>query len=856
MASIRNKITYSLITFVLLAGISPMQAAHAATEVKVNPIDAGGSTTCALRAGNDVYCVGDDSFGQLGDGKTVNQSEPQFTGVRNAFKVSVGSTSACAIGSDQLGICWGDNSKGQLGKDAVGTGPRKIALSSKLIDISVGETFACAVTETGQVFCWGEFINNNSVKLFSSPTAISGLSGVSSISVGKTAVCVVSTGIYCFGPLVKSDEPVLVAQTANASAVAVGNDFGCGLVSSNVVCWGDNSQGQLGQGSTQQFNAPVAVTGISDAMSLSVGSQFACVLSSTNGTFCWGDNSSGQIATGTQDQTTRVPVAFGSAAAITSGAKHSCALLLDASIKCLGDNSKGQYGVVTSSVSPLSVASRTSIRDVSSGTDSTCVIDTNDTMSCWGSLIPELGSSAKFKSVSVGNVSACAINSDSKVVCWGSNSAGQLGDGTNKTSSTPVEVVGITNRKATHISAGYRHFCATTEDGLVYCWGDNSKDQIGYQGADSKTAQAVGGIGTAVDVAVGDYHSCALLSTKDVYCWGDNSKRQITSDPVAKTSPTAVAGVSNVKKVSASVGNTCFLLNDGSAKCLGDSSESQTSASIAGNFSDISVGNKTVCFVKSTTGTVTCLGSNNAAKLGRVGSKSATLVDISGTQAASISVGTDHVCVVTVATQLSCWGSNSSGQLASSFGFPSAFSTPSLSVIGKINVGESISLADFAKDYGTTVENSWYRSTELNGTFSKISNEAGGSLLLGPSDNGRFFKVQVTLHKWGTTSTAYRSAAVGPVAGQLRILISSTPTISGKAKVGTVLRMTAGRWESGVSLSVQWYRGSSPIKGATLNSYKLTTSDAGKQISVWVTGTKGSLPKLVAKSAKTTKVVR
>ena len=833
----------------------PTSPANAVQQTSVVSLDAGGNTTCALRAGNKVFCVGDNSFGQLGDGTTVSQSEPVFTGVSGALTVAVGSRNVCSIDSDQRGICWGDNSKGQLGSSVQGTTPRRIDLSLKLVDISVGETFACAVTDTGLLYCWGEFANYSSAIVQHTPTIVSGISGVKSVSVGKNTVCVLSTDVYCLGQIVKSDNFVQIPNTNGAAAISVGQDFACSLVVGSVRCWGDNSQGQLGQGDFSVQNSLVNVIGISDAIAISTGSQFACALTSS-ATFCWGDNSSSQIAAGTSDQATRVPVAFVTPVAITSGSNYSCALLQDASVKCIGDNSKGQSGVLSSSITPLTVTGRGAAVEVSAGTDTTCVIDTNNNLNCWGVLKPELPSGSKYSTVAVGDASACAVGSDSKVYCWGSNSAGQLGDGSNRSSTVPVVVTGFGTRKVNHISAGFRHFCASTEDGLIFCWGDNSKDQLGYTGIDSKTAVAVGGVGTATNVAVGDYHSCALLGSKEVICWGDNAKRQITSEAVAKVSPTLLSGVTNVKKITASTGNTCWLLNDGVAKCIGDNSEGQAPGTIAGSFVDIGIANKTTCLVRVTSALVSCLGSNNANKLGRAGLKSSVLVDIVGITASSVSVGSDHVCALGSLGNLSCWGSNSSGQLASSFGFPSAYAAPTLIVSGKKNVGEILTLADFTKDFGTTVEISWYRATSLEGSFSKISNQTAASLYLGPSDLQRYFLAQVVLHKWGTSSIAYRSSANGPIAGQLKILMSTVPLISGKNKVGSSLRVSAGRWESGVKFSVQWYRGSVAIKGATNNTYKLTTLDVGKQISVWVTGTKGQLPKLVMKSAKTSKISR
>jgi hypothetical protein len=101
-----------------------------------------------------------------------------------------------------------------------------------------------------------------------------------------------------------------------------------------------------------------------------------------------------------------------------------------------------------------------------------------------------------------------------------------------------------------------------------------------------------------------------------------------------------------------------------------------------------------------------------------------------------------------------------------------------------------------------------------------------------------------------------RSGNVGPVGPATRILQSSTPTVSGKFKVGSLLFARAGTWDKGVTFTYQWYRGTFKIPKATSSIYKLTAVDAGKQMSVWVTGSKIGMQSILTKSAKTSKILR
>jgi len=121
--------------------------------------------------------------------------------------------------------------------------------------------------------------------------------------------------------------------------------------------------------------------------------------------------------------------------------------------------------------------------------------------------------------VSVGFTDACALTSDGRVQCWGYNYYGNLGNGTNNNSSTPVVVSGISG--ATAISSGTYHNCAVGA-GTAKCWGWNSSGQLGDgTKTDSSVPVTVSGLSSGViSVSAGGFFSCALMSTGTVKCWG------------------------------------------------------------------------------------------------------------------------------------------------------------------------------------------------------------------------------------------------------------------------------------------------------------------------------------------------
>ena len=345
-----------------------------------------------------------------------------------------------------IAVSWGDNVSGQLGDgtnnnrsvpvEVVSSG---VLAGKSVTQVSAGEYHACALAD-GAAYCWGY-----------------NLSG----QVGD-------------GSKVASSVPVAVSTSGDlagktVTSIAAGGFHTCAVADGAVYCWGLNTFGQLGDGSTAESLVPVAVdtSGVLAGKTIkevSTGGLHTCALATDGAAACWGWNSEGQLGNATTDMSV-VPVNVDTTGVLAgktltqlgAGGFHTCAVVSDGSASCWGLNGEGQLGNnsnVSSSV-PVSV-------------DSTGVL-----------------AGRTVSNVEAGEFQTCAV-ADQQAFCWGLNITGQLGDGSTLGSRVPVAVntAGVlAGQTVMQVATGYNHTCATVGDGSVSCWGANSSGQLGNASA-------------------------------------------------------------------------------------------------------------------------------------------------------------------------------------------------------------------------------------------------------------------------------------------------------------------------------------------------------------------------------------
>jgi alpha-tubulin suppressor-like RCC1 family protein len=355
------------------------------------------------------------------------------------------------------------------------------------------------------------------------------------------AFTVAATNAVGTGP--ESDLSNVVTPAAPVANIAAGGAHTCAQLDPGTVrCWGSNSNGQLGDGTTTSSPSPVTVTGISTATSVAAGATHTCAVLADGTVSCWGRNNFGQLGDGTTvDSSTPVTVSgITAATAINAGGDFTCALLSDGTLQCWGRNNQGQLG--TGSLTPASSSTPAAVAGVTNAT-----------------------------SVSAGSMHSCAGLSDGTLRCWGRNNQGQLGNGTMSANSpSAVTVTGIST--ATTVDVGGNASCALLADSTLRCWGANGDGQLGDGTmVNSSLPVAVSGISTATSVTAAGTHTCALLSDGTVSCWGANGNGQRgDGTTTGSLSPVTVTGVAGAVAVTADSGTvTCVLLADGTVKCTG-----------------------------------------------------------------------------------------------------------------------------------------------------------------------------------------------------------------------------------------------------------------------------------------------
>tara|TARA_B110001452_G_scaffold107827_1_gene89405 strand:- start:4607 stop:6436 length:1830 start_codon:yes stop_codon:yes gene_type:complete len=386
-----------------------------------------------------------------------------------------------------------------------------------------------------------------------------------SVEADSETDCTIDLSDY---PGVSSIRYEYVLSSTNTESVSSVIDTGaahtCGILENgSAMCWGRDTYGQLGDGGEATNNIrPSTYVDVPNDVTISqifTGPYRTCVLLSNDGTNCWGFNENGQSgdeSTNTYKSPTN-PVNFPDgrvAKSIGMGHKHTCAILDNDQLACWGADLYGALGNGESTsedeYAPVIIstpADRTTVK-VEAGVSHTCILMDDGGIMCWGrDNVGQLGNGESNPTayapasdtilpegrvamdLSVGNEHACAILDNGSAVCWGMNNYGQLGDNSTTNAKSPTFVHLPNGTKATKISSGSAHTCATIDNGSLYCWGHNKNSRlgIGTSGGVHTIPMFVSANQSIVEISASAEHTCVLSENGSISCWGRNNYGQL-----------------------------------------------------------------------------------------------------------------------------------------------------------------------------------------------------------------------------------------------------------------------------------------------------------------------------------------
>lgn len=456
----------SLVTS-LQYGTAPMQIGTASNWTKISvSID-----TIAALGGGTLFVWGDNLAGQLGlqnEAEIVNPTPIGGT-ITGWLDVHAGNSHQCGITPDH-GYCWGAIGDGDIGNGVTVNyySPTQIG-TSRWMSISLGSA-NCGINDALQVECWGNVPQTG-------------------VGFGNTdpvwAPTILSSINYSF----------VRANTGSGGATF------CGVHVGNLACWGDNSTGQDAQGNTTSPQlSPIDVGKPPGGFWLSVDStDHTCAITNANQLYCWGDNTNGELGTGTTSTTptttigtalagTWKQVAVGGAANFNGS--NTCGIKFDGTLWCWGAD---QYpDVANAHMVPTQVGTATNWTQIATIQTETCGVRGDGTLWCWGTIVGDgsqnasatphqVGTDTDWASVGVGS-EVCAIKTTGTMWCFANEFSTPLGNGKDMTdfvtlqipvTLTPVQIGTDTDWGSVSPGGGGMS-CALKKDGTLWCWGDGA----------------------------------------------------------------------------------------------------------------------------------------------------------------------------------------------------------------------------------------------------------------------------------------------------------------------------------------------------------------------------------------------
>ena len=365
MTNRRTSLAVALLVASVVLGSRDVEA----QPLPVSPLTAGSSHTCGAASTGTPFCWGFNQQGGVGDGSNVNRPTPiAVAGLPSGVThVSAGHIHSCAATPAGAAYCWGDNQYGQLGDGTTiqrtSAVPVQGASGLTFVQIAAGTRHTCGLTTGGFIYCWGDNafgqLGDGTTTQRSVPSMVVMPVGISftQVTAGDLHTCAVASNsrAYCWGynqsgrlgdgTTIMRLSPVQVVGP-QFKQVEAGWYHTCGVsLDDRGYCWGANNNGQLGDGTTTTRKAPAAVLLTAIFVRMSAGGTHSCALINAGVITCWGSNQYGKLGDATTTAS-NIPTVLQGAngivfAWVAAGGSHTCGMTATGTAYCWGG---GQYG--------------------------------------------------------------------------------------------------------------------------------------------------------------------------------------------------------------------------------------------------------------------------------------------------------------------------------------------------------------------------------------------------------------------------------------------------------------------------------------------------------------------------------
>jgi alpha-tubulin suppressor-like RCC1 family protein len=392
-------------------------------------VDVGDAYSCARKQDGALYCFGDSTFGQVGDGEQGAIFLPRRSGGAGSTwrSISAGTWHVCGVRSDGTGWCWGRNHAGTLGDGEAPSAatPRRLGDRSDWTQVASFDTHACARRSDGSLWCWGDNTD----------------------------------GALGTGDDHWAAAPRRVGDADDWSRVAVGATHTCGLRGVGTLwCWGGGTGAGAGAGSS----VPVRVDTRDDWIDLAAGQELTCARRADRSLWCWGSNLSGELGSGGEEDARTTPTRVGAGTdweEISVDAGRACGRRAG-TLYCWGAG----FGAT-----PVALdGSGTAFVEVNAR-DEVCAVGASGGLFCWSATdvkMRRVGAEADDDWRAVDG--RCGLRSGGSVWCG-------VGDPLPALPEPQAEASGFAE-----LASSPQALCGVKDDGSLWCWGLGQFGQLGH----------------------------------------------------------------------------------------------------------------------------------------------------------------------------------------------------------------------------------------------------------------------------------------------------------------------------------------------------------------------------------------